>query len=79
MASSCACGVARTFIKSLRPPFARGTTVDRSKPGVRWKANGAKASADEAMRIALAAHAHGVLKKKKRKRGNKTRKKEDEL
>ena len=67
----------RTFIKSLRPPFARGTTVDRSKLGVRWKAKGAKASADEAMRIALAAYARRVLKKNKRKRGNKTRKKED--
>ena len=66
-----------TFIKSFRPPFARGTTVDRSKLGVWWKAKGAKASADEAMRTALAAYAHGVLKKEKRKRGNETSKKED--
>jgi hypothetical protein len=37
--------------------------VDRSKPGVRWKAEEAKASADEAMRTAPAAYAHEVLKK----------------
>jgi hypothetical protein len=55
---------ALTSIDSLRPPFARteGTIVDRSKPGVLWKAGGAKASAEEAIRTAPAAYAHVVLK-----------------